>query len=170
MVGAPLAGRAATPAVSETEVKAEFVERFTHFIDWPASAFSSPTAPFVVCTTGESSFRAALEKVVARGPIQRHGGVVRQVDHPRAIDGCHILYLASSTDGQLSAWLERANRRPILSVGDTPGYGTRGTIVNLYYDAQGRVRFEVNMETARQSGLRLSAQFLGLARVIGRPS
>jgi hypothetical protein len=168
MGGAPLVASAAPPAQSESEVKAEFVERFTHFVDWPPTAFSSPRAPFVVCVAGGGALSPALEKIVTRGPIQGHAAVIRQIDDPGGVEGCHILYLAPSLSGQLGGWLGRATNRPILSVGDTPGYGARGILVNLFVDGQARVRFEVNTETARQSGLRLSAQLLRLARLIGR--
>jgi hypothetical protein len=165
-VGVALVAAAAEPRPSETEVKAEFVERFTRFIDWPPSAFSSDGAPFVVCTT-DSAFQTALEKVVSRGVIQRHHAVVRPIDEPAATDGCQIVYLAPRTNGQLSVWLKRASGRPILTVGDTPGYGDRGTFINMYMDTQARVRFEVNIDTMKHSGLRVSSQLLRLARLVG---
>jgi hypothetical protein len=36
----------------EHQVKAEFMERFTRFIDWPEESFPTPDAPFVFCTVG----------------------------------------------------------------------------------------------------------------------
>jgi hypothetical protein len=157
----------AAPQLSETQVKAEFVERFTHFVDWPPAAFRSPAAPFVVCTTGDSPLRAPLEKAVSRGQIQKRIVAVRQVRDPSNVEGCQILYLSPDTSSQLSAWLQRTNGRPILTIADTPGFGVRGTLVNLFVDGTRRVRFEVNTQAARQSGLLMSAQFLALARVIG---
>jgi hypothetical protein len=53
-----------------------------------------------------------------------------------------------------------------LTVGDSDGVATAGVIVNLFVE-QWRVRFEVKRPTASRAGLRLSAQLLSRARLIG---
>jgi hypothetical protein len=54
--------------------------------------------------------------------------------------------------------------KPILSIGDEPGRAEDGLLVNLIVDHEGFVRFEINLDVARVSGLRISAKLLRLAR------
>jgi hypothetical protein len=63
--------------------------------------------------------------------------------------------------------LESTEGRPILTVGDSEGYGERGVMINLYVE-HGQVRFEINLEAARRSGLVFDFRLLELARLIGK--
>ena len=58
--------------------------------------------------------------------------------------------------------LQANARQPLLSVGDEPGFLERGGIIALKL-SDGRVRFDINLATARETGLRLSSQLLQLA-------
>lgn len=151
----------------EYEVKAEFVERFTHFIDWPDSSFADRQAPFVVCLVGEGPLAPALERVVTRGTIQERPARLRKLTRTDDVEGCHVIYLAPSEHDRVAATLTRAAGKPILTVGDSSGFCDRGVLVNLFVDAQSYVRFEINTEAVRVSGLKFSAKLLRLARIVG---
>jgi len=157
----------AQPAVRQPEhaVKAEFIERFTVFTEWPGSALAS-RAPFVVCIAGDGPLRAALERVVSQRPIKQHPARVKHVDDSAALTECHLLYIAPNRDAGLAALLRRTAGRPILTVGDSTGWGARGVMVNLFVDSQSYVRFEINLDSANASGLKISAKLLRLARTI----
>ena len=65
----------------EYRVKAEFIERFTHFIEWPPTAFAGPDAPFVLCVVGDTPV-AALPRV--DGARAAHQGSPRRAAPARA--------------------------------------------------------------------------------------
>ena len=52
-------------ASSEYAVKAAYLSKFGLFVDWPKSAFTSPTSAIVVCVTGDNPFGDMLDKVVS---------------------------------------------------------------------------------------------------------
>src|SRR5262245_32327271 len=63
----------------EYAVKAEFIERFTSFIDWPNHVFPDADGPFVMCFVGSedpiAEFIADLAKnrrVKGRRPVFAH--------------------------------------------------------------------------------------------------
>jgi hypothetical protein len=154
-------GTAAPP--SEAEVKAEYVERFTRFIEWPAAA-PPPGSPFVVCTSGESELSTQLARALPGRRIKDRPVTVKRLREDEELSGCHILYLAPGTREHVARLAEELRGKPILSVGDAPGFSELGLIINLFVDDEQRVRFEINAETARASGLQISAKLMTLAR------
>jgi hypothetical protein len=168
LLGRPPPAPAQQPsgAALEPAVKAEFIERFTHFVEWPKSAFASPQAPFVVCALGESPLVPALDRLVSRGRLQERPARFDRLRDAVEVDRCHILYIALSEERSLPRILARTADRPILTVGDSPGFGARGVLINFYVE-QAYVRFEINPGAVKHSGLKVSAKLMTLARLVG---
>jgi len=156
-----------TRAPAQHEVKAEFIERFTRFVEWPDSVFASRSAAFVVCIWGQGPLSSRLEEVVTRGPIQGRPVRVLRIGSRESIHPCHILYVATLDRAVVRGIAESARGKPILSVGDEPGRAEDGLLINLILDHEGFVRFEINLDVARVSGLKISAKLLRLARRVG---
>src|SRR6185295_16921977 len=53
---------AAGAAEPEYAVKAAYLVKFPFFVEWPASAFASPTAPLVLCVIGDDPFGSLLDE------------------------------------------------------------------------------------------------------------
>ena len=54
----------------------------------------------------------------------------------------------------------------MLTVGDGPGYGTAGVVLN-FYTSDTRIRFEANTTAAARARLQISSHLLRLARIVG---
>jgi hypothetical protein len=163
-VAAVVAGRTVRAAeVSEYALKAEFIERFTHFISWPPSAFSGADAPFVICVLGDNPFGDYLDKMTAGRTIRDRQVKLVQPKKLGETRKCHVLFVARSEKARLAAVLSQTSDRPVLTVGDTEGFAQRGVLINFYLDGD-KVRFEVNAEATKKSGLTVSAQLMSLAR------
>ncbi len=158
---------AATPAPSEAQVKAEFVERFTRFIEWPEPP--SADSAFVVCVWGESPLGEQLEQLTRR-KIQNRAVQLKRLRDYEGPNGCHILYLAPGARDQVARIAEGLRGKPILSVGDAAGFAEQGLVINLFVDEAAHVRFEINPEAVHASGLKISAKLMTLAKqTSGRP-
>ena len=157
---------ATTPAYSEHEVKAEFIERFTRFVVWPESVFASADSPFVVCVWGSGPLVTQLERVVARGKIKDRTARLLHVEPSDGLDGCHILFVAVADRKMVRGVMARTRGKPILSVADQPGFAEEGVLINLIVDDEGAVRFEINRQVADASGLKVSAKLMRLARFV----
>jgi hypothetical protein len=154
-------------AVPAYEVKAEFIERFTRFVEWPDSAFVSPSSPFVVCLWGSGALATHLERVVAGRRIKTRPVRVLHVGSGDRLTVCHILYVAAVDRDIVRAITASTRGKSILSVGDQPGFALEGLLINLVLDDEGFVRFEINREVASASGLKISAKLMRLARLVG---
>ena len=164
-------GHAAPTVANEPEIKAQFFERFTRFIDWPASAIGKG-ATFVVCLTGGNQLATAIERRMVRTTVKGVQTEIRRLPATPAPDpgGCHALYLGPALRAQLPAVLARTRGRPILTVADTDGFSSQGVLINMYIEDR-FVRFEINDPVLKASGLKASSKLLRLARMIdGAPS
>lgn len=156
-----------TDPVPAYAVKAEFIERFTRFVDWPEAVFASPSSAFVVCVWGSGALATQLERVVATRRIKGRPARVLHVGPGDRLTPCHILYVAA-VDREVVRGITASTRgKSILSVGDQPGFAQEGLLINLILDDEGFVRFEINQEVARASGLKISAKLMRLARLVG---
>jgi hypothetical protein len=161
-VGAP---SRALASELEYQVKAEFMERFTRFIDWPEASFPAPDAPFVFCTVGEASFEGYLERLAAEHKVKGRPIVVRRISSSAQAEGCHLLFIAQSEQEHLKEILPQVAGKPILTVGDTSGFASAGVMINFYVERD-FVRFEINMSAARKAGLKFSSKLLKLGRIV----
>jgi hypothetical protein len=150
----------------EYVLKAEFIERFTHFVDWPDSAFASPDAPFVLCLIGENPFGDYLNRLAREGTVKGRPIVFSHAKAIDQLDPCHLVFVARDEKDRVAAIVARTGGKPILTIGDTSGFAQTGIIIN-FYQLEDRVRFEINVDEAKRSDLKFNSQLMKLARIVG---
>jgi hypothetical protein len=163
---APLGDGGASP--SATSVKAAFVYRFLAFVEWPEQAFASADAPMVIGVLGADALAHELEEVVANRRIDERAIEVRRVDVAHALDGVNVLYVGEQASSALTGLAARAARASVLVVSDFADALDEGSVINLLV-VDNRVRFEVSLEAATRSALRLSSRLLGVAYRVRAP-
>ncbi len=150
----------------EARVKAEFLERFCRFVDWPATAFTSPADPFVLAVLGKGAVLTFLEQVARSQTVKNRRFQVQHVDRPEQVAQAHVVWLSADAIASLDAVLGRTHGRPILTVADTPGAAERGVLINLRREGP-YVRFDINLAEVQASGLRFSSKLLRLGNIVG---
>jgi hypothetical protein len=141
----------------EYQVKASYLYNFAQFVSWPSDAFGGDSR-FHLCVFGAERFGNALDSIAGER-VQGHEIVVQRLDRessPRTMR-CHLVFLAAGITDTVTL-----GERGMLTVGETPGFLGRGGVINLI-QVQGRVRFEINQQAARQAGLVVSSRILNLA-------
>lgn len=156
---------AAGVAATENQVKAVFVYNFSHFVDWPAGAFATPTEPFVIGVIGSDAFAAQLEEVVRGERVNNHTLLVQRFHDADAIRPCHILFIDQSGGAQLERILAQLKGRSTLTVSDLDGASQRGVMMQ-FARADNRIRLRINVESAREAGLTISSNLLRPAEIV----
>ncbi|OPY13655.1 MAG: hypothetical protein A4E69_01528 [Syntrophus sp. PtaB.Bin138] len=157
----PFSAEAAMSA-EEYRVKAAFILNFAGFADWPDSAL--PDGIFTIGILGSDPFEGAMDALNGKSVKGRKVRVRRYNDAEDA-RGVDILYISPSEKRALPAILRTLHNRPILTVGDHPGFARAGVMINMVVIKK-RVRFEINKHTAQQSGIRISSQLMKLAKEV----
>jgi hypothetical protein len=153
----------AQPARADEEgVKAAFLYNFTKFIEWPPSAFASPSSPFVVCAFADAGFRKKLEETLqgeqaAGRPI---AVAPAEVDDART---CHLLYVSKNAAARQGRILSGLRQTPVLSVGEGRPFLEQGGLIAFVLEDD-RVRFAINKRRADAAGLIIRSQLLRVAR------
>lgn len=152
-------------APSEYQVKAVFLYNFSRFVEWPAAAFTSASAPFTMCVFGHDPFGADLDQVVRGEAVNGRPLVVKRVQDATDAATCQILFIHQSEDRRLGEVLSALGRRGTLTVSDLPGSSQRGVMIRLVTE-RGRVRMRINAESARAADLVISSNLLRSAEIV----
>src|SRR5688500_18748603 len=79
-------------AAPEYSIKAGYILLFTRYVEWPASAFATPTAPIVVCVLGADPFGSVLDETLAGQLSHKRPLSVRRVSNADAAEQCHVVF------------------------------------------------------------------------------
>ena len=152
---------------AEYKIKLAFLYNFAQFVEWPGGAFSDAHSPLLICVAGDNPFQGDLEqglrgRTVAGHPIQIKG--LKPGDNP---SGCHLLFVRSDQRG-VDRLLLGLKGSSVLTVGETKGFAQRGGVINLTRE-DNKLRFEINVNAAGQTPLRISSRLLALAKIVKEP-
>lgn len=153
---------------SEYLIKAGFIYNFAQLVQWPDAAFPQSDSPIVIGIVGNDPFGATIDSVVQGKKLNGRNLIVKRfkwVKDGKEIRECNILFVSSSERDRLDEIIQTVKWLPILTIGETPGFATRGGIINLTLEGN-RVRFEVDIEAAKQANLNISSRLLALARIV----
>ena len=145
--------RSGEPNTTEYQVKAAFLFNFLKFVDWPGAQQS----PWIIGVVASNSFAGILEETVLGKTVKGSQVIVKRLPNVAAAHGCHIVFVPMP----VPAFAPPAG---VLTVGDDPHFLSAGGIVGFYLE-DGKVRFEIQPDTAKAAGLRVSAQLLKLGKI-----
>jgi hypothetical protein len=160
LLGAGLHAQAQQAA--EPTVKAAFLYKFAGYVEWPDGAFPSPDSPFVIGVMGADDVASELEKIVPGRNVNNHGVTVRRVGDGEPLKGIHLLFIGRRAPNQ-RAILRVAQQQGVLAVTESERGLETGSAINFVMSGD-RIGFEVSLDSAERSGLRISSRMLAVAR------
>ncbi len=166
--------------IPEPQLKAQFIERFIHFVEWPeplhppSSKEKNETHTtddkhtkhvFHVCVYGETPVTEHLQKLVENKQWKGLQAKLDQITELRSIQQCHVLLISSSEENSLSEIIESVNEAPVLTISEIPHSAEAGVMISFYRKGK-YLRFEVNLRSLRKSKLKMSSKLLQYARLV----
>ena len=154
---------------SEYVLKAVFLEKFSRFITWPATPeFADTSKPFIITVIGSNVFENGIEKVYAKQKIKNKTVQVKKINSLDDIGNTNMLFISYSETHRLNEILKFVEGRPIVTIGDTKGFGDDGVMINFVIEDQ-HIRFEINETVVRKSKLQFSYMLLNQSKIIKTP-
>jgi len=156
-----------TNPTSEYQVKAAFLYHFAQFVEWPEETFKDANSPVTYCTLGEDPFHGSLDAALHGKTIGARSFRVQHFKQPQVIQGCQVLFIGAGEKKLLPAILAGVNGSSVLTVGESEHFAQEGGMIGFCLE-ENKIRFEINLETAQKSKLKISSRLLALAKsVIG---
>jgi hypothetical protein len=148
--------------LDEDAMKGAYLYSLVKFVDWPAP-LNPKDGQIYVCVLGEERLNA-LASALQQKPV--HGRSISVVGLARReAKNCQVVFVAASESWRLQSLLSELAERPILTVGETDHFASRGGMIEFVLDDQ-RLGFEINNAAAQRTGLHISAQLLRLAKSV----
>jgi len=145
--------------------KANKLVPFIRLTTWPpGSAQADPSKPFKIAVLGQNFFDSYLEKVFKDTKIENKPVLIRYISKINEISNPHILFISKSMKNKISEIIAYTKNKPILTIGDTPGFYQAGVHINFYYDRMA-LNFEINNDAATAVGLDISYHLLQFAKM-----
>ena len=148
-------------------VKAAYLFRFAQYVEWPEAA--SPSVPFVIAVSGADNVAVQLERLLPGMTINGRRTIVRRVTRAQDLEGVHILFVGASAFSRTRGLRARAIEKPILVVTEVEGGIDGGAVIN-FIEVDRNLRFEISLNAADRSRLKVNSALLSVAaRVERRP-
>jgi len=158
----PTLANAGERSAAETRLKASFVYKFTHFVEWPADSLGPPTSSLRICTLASRVFAVQLGKIVQHRSAHGHALEVFHLEAGNKLLGCKVLFVEQSFDSQIVALGDRLRGQATLTIGESQAFLDHGGMIALLKQGR-RLQFEVNRQAFQASSLLPSSQLLRLA-------
>jgi hypothetical protein len=144
-------------AMDEYQAKAAFLYSLLKFVQWP-----SADGPLMVAVLGDDPFGSRLDEVMKGRSANGREILLKRVRPSDDVSRYHVVFVSASEGPRVADILKRAQRGPVLTVGDTPTFVEDGGMVRFFVDGE-RMRFQIGAAAVEQARLKVSAQLLSLA-------
>ncbi len=159
---------------SQQEIQAAMIIKFTDFIEWPNHSFEDNSDQFTIAFIGENEYQGLFEPFEKR---YFHGKKLKLVHYPDSehiytdidnIGKIQILVVSKSEKKRIKPLLDQLQLKgkPILTIGDFPGFTQNGGIINFFKKANNRIGFEINMRAKELADIKISSHLLRLAKIV----
>jgi hypothetical protein len=153
-------------AAGEWQIKSAFIYNFTRFVEWPDAALPVPSQPIVIGVLGQKELAQQLGAIVAGRNVNGRSIEVRAVRTVAEARATQLLFVAASEDSRYAAMRSELADSPVLTVGESPSFSVTGAIG--FVQEGEKLRFEINVDIAERSHLKVSSQLQKLAIAIRR--
>lgn len=152
-------------ADQEHQVKAAFIANFIKFIDWPD--LGKAGSRFVVGVYGAEPFEHTIEDTLAARSISGHPIYVQQIHSDSEIKQCRIVISGASSEDRVDHLTRACNDAGAVLIGEADNFAKMGGTIGFLI-VSSKVRFEINLESARRQRVSISSKLLSLAHQVYR--
>jgi hypothetical protein len=149
----------AQPQPGESQAKATYVLWFAQNALWRNEDFSSNNAPLVIGILGESPFEKKEIETLKSSSIQKRKVEVKFLGSVEEVEGCHILFIASSEKRRLAQTLQPLKDRRILTISDIEGFTQEGGVASVVIKQIGVTKSKPVPNVSKEAATRVGLEF-----------
>jgi hypothetical protein len=149
----------------ESQIKAAFLYRFLHYVEWPPPAFEEADSPIVIGVLGADALAEDLARLVAGRSVLGHPVTTRRLKPGDSLAGLQMLFVGRAESARVATLADWSKGLPLLVVSEDDQAFAHGSAINFVV-VENKVRFDVALAPAEQARLRISSRLLALARKV----
>jgi len=157
----------------EFQIKSACIVNFLKFIEFPSEAFKGNEKTIMVCLVGKDSTAEIIDRVLTGKSVGARRIVVTKYQDIAQLSAAekmyHVVFFMPSAGQNSSEITSTLRKSAWLTIGETTDFCRNGGIMDFRIDND-KVRFDVNVQAAKQAKLKISSHLLKLANVIGQNS
>lgn len=150
---------------SEYQIKAKYLYNLARFVDWPEHTFADSNSSYIIGILGKDPFGIDLEKTIEGKKINGRNFSVKRFKNYKNIQFSHILFINFTDPQKLDQAIKKIDNKFILTVGDAENFAHKGGILNFIIKDK-KIRFQINLQAAKKSGIQISSKILRQAYII----
>lgn len=140
------------------------LHKFPAYVQWPPRVAATNTAPWRIGVLGDDPFGDALMAVTRTNPIAGREFEIIHATRAEDLRTCDLIYIDLKDKNKIKEALAALAGRPILTVSTAENFLQLGGIIRMEIPKKaGNVRFSLNLDQARSSGLKISVEMQELA-------
>jgi hypothetical protein len=151
------------PAQVNYKMHSLFIYKFTQYIEWPAFASSGD---FVIGVIGSSPLTSELEALATTKKVGDRNIVVKKLTPASDASSCHIVFVSEGQSSHLTNIAAKLASNPTLILSETEGGSKKGAGINFII-VEDKMKFELNKSVLEKRGLKVSADLVKLAIIVG---
>ncbi len=149
----------------EQAVKAAMIRNFAQFTRWPKNSVTDQTGNTIsICLMGDESMLESFTGIRGK-KIKGRSIQLRWVENITGLQKCDLLFVDKTARAEMSRIMASLKGKPVLTIGETEKFTRTGGMIT-FFEQENRIRFRINPETARRSGLQFSSNLLELAIIV----
>lgn len=147
-------------AFTQEQIKAVFLEKFTHLIEWP----DNTNEEFVICVLNDVKFAKTLNKLYAAKTFKSKKINVISLSDRDPIPFCKLLFIGKETRN-IDNVNTKLDKRPVLTVSDHTKLSSQNVMITIFFD-QNRFNYTINNKVAKEANLKISHLLLSSAKEV----
>lgn len=166
IIAGVIIGKESFGQTRESLIKAGYIEKFTHFVKWPATISNIDSAEtFIISIIGRNTFGNDLNELFSKVKINNKIVRINYISSIEEIKNSKVLFISESEEMNLDKIINYAKNKPILTISDSKGFGEKGVLINMFTE-DNYIRYELNRTTLEKSGLKINSLLLNYAVII----
>ena len=149
-------------AVSETQIKAVFLEKFTHLIEWPKQ---EEKHAFSICVLNNEEFAEALKQIYKDKLVKSKPVKIMSLSHKEKIPTCDLMFIGAKTKNVNEIITKLSKTQSTLTVSDSKEYLESDVMITMFLN-NSRFRYIINKGAAKKADIKISYLLLKSAQEV----
>ncbi len=147
-------------------LKAAFLEKFCRFTEWEKGTIDRSDY-FYIAVYQTENISEVLRSVFTDLQIKGKAVKVIAVDELSQLEvNPHLIFIPKNKPSKIDKIIKYSQENNVLLVGDDENYGKLGVHISFYITDEGTLHFIINLESIKESHLRLNLMLIEIAKII----